>query len=383
MTDLLEAANARLDDLLADTIRLLNVESPSADHAAVATSADAVDELLRGRLGTVAERIVVDGVTHLRCAWGAVPQVVLVAHHDTVWPVGTLARIPAGVRDGMLRGPGSVDMKTGIALAVHALDLLRSRDGDSALDGVTLLVTGDEEVGSPSSRAVIEETVRAARAALVLEAGGDAGELKTQRKGASIYRFTVHGRAAHAGLEPDSGINAAVALAQIVLAVNALHRSEPGLSVVPSVVSAGTTVNTVPAVATLDVDVRATTSASQQRLDTAIRGIAPTLPGATVTITGGINRAPLEGAMSAGLFALAEHVAEAEGLGALQSLAVGGASDGNFTAGVGVPTLDGLGAWGGGAHAEDEHAVVSGLPARLALLAGLLSALLTEEHGDV
>lgn len=378
---LLTTAQTRLDAVIADAIDLMQVESPSADHAAVAQSADAVSALVRGRLGSEPERIVIDGVTHLRWHWGESTRVVIVAHHDTVWPLGTLPRIPAEVRDGILRGPGSVDMKTGIAMAVHALAILKEQDA-SALDGVTLLVTGDEEVGSPSSRALIEETAAGASAAFVLEAGGDAGELKTQRKGTSMYRFTVHGLAAHAGLEPDRGVNAVVGLAEVILAVNALHASEPGLSVVPSVISGGTTTNTVPAEAVLDVDVRVTSVASQQRVDEAMRAIAPRVTGASVTVSGGPNRAPLESAMSATLFALAGRVASAEGLEAPVPLHVGGASDGNFTAGIGVPTLDGLGAWGGGAHAESEHAVVAGIPSRVALLAGLVRAL-TEGGTDV
>lgn len=372
---LLASAQERLDDVLSDAITLMRVESPSSDHDAVAQSADAVEALVRTRLDADPERLVIDGVTHLRWRWGATTRVVIVAHHDTVWPTGTLERLPAEVRDGVLRGPGSVDMKTGISMAVHALAILRTMHGETALDGVTLLVTGDEEIGSPTSRSLIEETARGASAALVLEAGGDSGELKTQRKGTSMYRFAVHGLAAHAGLEPDRGVNAVVGLAEVILAVNALHGSEPGLTVVPSVISGGTTTNTVPAEAVLDVDVRVTSVASQLRVDAAMHAIAPSVTGATVTVTGGPNRAPLEAAMSADLFALAAQIAVKEDIGTLAPLHVGGASDGNFTAGAGVPTLDGLGAWGGGAHAESEHALVSGIPARVALLAGLIRTL--------
>lgn len=376
-----ERAADRVDQVVADAIRLMRVESPSHDIAAVARSATAVAELIEARLGVTPERIEIEGVTHLRVHFGSETRVVLVTHHDTVWPVGTLDRLPAQVADGKLTGPGAVDMKTGIALAVHALELLR--EADVSLDGVTLLVTGDEEVGSTHSRALIEETARGARAALVFEAGGDGGELKAERKGASMYRFTVHGVAAHAGLAPDDGVNAAVGAATLITQIASLHRSEPGLSVVPSVVHAGTTTNTVPALAMVDVDVRVTSAASQQRIDERLRALAAelplALPGASVEVAGGTNRAPMEGRLSAELVALTQRVCTTVGIPDPGAIAVGGASDGNFTAGIGVPTLDGLGAYGGGAHAETEHAVVAGLGDRLALAAGLIDALLADE----
>ncbi|MDQ4215780.1 M20/M25/M40 family metallo-hydrolase [Microbacterium sp. ASV81] len=378
LADLVRLAEERVDAVTADAIALMRIESPSADHAAVAVSADAVAAYLADVLGAEPERITIDGVSHVRLRFGSGPtRVVLLAHHDTVWPHGTLDRLPARVVDGALRGPGSVDMKTGLVLGVHALRILREHGVD--LDGTTLLVTGDEELGSPSSRALIEETARGAAAALVLEAGGDAGEVKTERKGTAMYRLTVRGRASHAGLAPDAGINATVGLAQAVLAVAALHASEPGLSVVPTVISGGTTTNTVPAEAHVDVDARASTVAAQLRCDAAIRAIAIDLPGAELLVEGGPNRAPLEAAASAGLFARAQRLAAAHGMDELRPIAVGGGSDGNFTAGIGVPTLDGLGAWGGGAHAEDEHAVVAGLGPRLALLTALVADLLGEE----
>ncbi|WP_029146223.1 M20/M25/M40 family metallo-hydrolase [Microbacterium luticocti] len=381
MSDLRAHAAARCDRVVADALALIEVESPSADHAAVAASARAVAALIEARLGRAPETIVVDGVTHLRLTGGGATRILLLAHHDTVWPLRTLDTIPARVDDGMLRGPGSVDMKTGLVLGIHALDLLRSLEGDAALDGITLLVTGDEEVGSATSRELIEREARGARAALVLEAGGDRGELKVQRKGTSMYRISVHGRAAHAGLEPERGINAVVGLADVIGQVAALNDSEPGLTVVPAVVAGGTATNTVPAAAHVDVDVRAESADSQRRLDERIRRVAPTLAGATVTVTGGVNRLPLQEADAAALFALAERVSHAHGLPAPVPIRVGGASDGNFTAGVGTPTLDGLGAWGGGAHGDDEHAVVAGLGDRLALLVGLLQALRAEAAG--
>jgi glutamate carboxypeptidase len=261
-------------------------------------------------------------------------------------------------------------MKAGVAQALHAVAALPDRDG------VSILITGDEELGSPTSRELIEGEAAGCAAALVLEASADGGALKTARKGVSLYRVRVTGRAAHAGLEPDAGVNSTVELAQQVLAVNALADARLGTTVTPTRAKAGTTTNTVPAAGEFDVDVRVRTLAEQERVDRAMRALSPVLPGARVAIEGGPNRPPLEESASAGLFARALKVAERLDLPSPTRAAVGGASDGNFTAGIGTPTLDGLGAVGGGAHADSEHVVVAGLPHRVALVAGLTAELL-------
>lgn len=351
-----------VDALIADLRTLVECESPSADPAALARSADLVARLGTERLGVAPERL---GI-HLRWRLGGPTRVLVLAHHDTVWPLGSLLTHPFGVTDGVLRGPGSFDMKTGLAMALHALGSLEDRTG------VTLLVTGDEELGSPSSQTLIEDEARGAAAALVLEASADGGALKLERKGTSIYRVLVKGRAAHAGLEPEKGVNASVELAHQVLAVAALGDPALGTTVTPTAATSGTTRNTVPAEAAVAVDVRARTVAEQQRVDTALRALTPVVPGAVLEIEGGINRPPLEAALSADLFARASRLAAAAGLPALTGVAVGGASDGNFTAGVGTPTLDGLGAVGGGAHADDEHVLVDRIADRTALLRALL-----------
>lgn len=239
---------------------------------------------------------------------------------------------------------------------------------------VTVLVTGDEEIGSPTSRQLIEQEARSATAAFVLEASADAGALKTGRKGVSLYQVSATGRAAHAGLEPEKGINAGVEIAAQVLAVNSFGDSSVGTSVVPTALIAGTTSNTVPGAAVLNVDSRSWTRAEQDRVQSAMFGLRPTVPGAELTVTGGINRPPMERAGSQPLFGLAEQLSVLIGSGPLQQVSVGGASDGNFTAGVGCPTLDGLGAVGGGAHADTEHVLVAEIPRRTALLAGLIDA---------
>ncbi|MGH3302984.1 MAG: M20 family metallopeptidase [Streptosporangiaceae bacterium] len=361
---------AVLPTMLADIEALVTCESPSADLSAVASSADLVARIGTERLGVPPDRIVVDGRTHLRWRLGAAPsRVLLLCHHDSVWPLGSLLTRPFSVTDGVLRGPGCFDMKAGIVLALHAVAGLTDRSG------VTMLVTGDEEIGSPSSRALIEAEATGCAAALVLEASANGGALKTERKGVSLYEVLAHGRAAHAGLEPDRGVNATLELAHQLLAITAIGDAGRGTTVTPTLMSAGTTTNTVPAAGQFAVDVRVRDTAEQDRVDAAMRALRPVLDGARLEVTGGANRPPLDSAASAWLFARADQLAATLGLPPLTCAAVGGGSDGNFTAGVGTPTLDGLGAVGGGAHADDEHVLIAELPRRAALVAALIADL--------
>ncbi|MBX7474009.1 M20 family metallopeptidase [Streptomyces sp. MAG02] len=360
--------------MLADLEELVSCESYSADHTAVARSARVVAGQGARLLGARPETLVRGGVSHLRWSFGT-PRVLLLGHHDTVWPIGTLATHPFSVREGVARGPGVFDMKAGLVQMFHALAQLPS------LEGVCVVVTGDEEVGSDTSRALIEDTARACRAALVLEASAAGGALKTARKGVSHYQLTAHGRAAHSGLDPEKGINAATELAHHLLALSTLTdtvtaRTGPGTTMTPTVMSAGTTTNTVPAHAELSIDVRVPTPAAQQAVDELIRSLAPHHPGARLDVDGGPNRPPLHPESSAELFALASKLASDAGFGTLAQASVGGASDGNFTAGAGCPTLDGLGAVGDGAHADHEHVVTAAMPPRTRLLADLVGALL-------
>ncbi|MFE4668810.1 M20/M25/M40 family metallo-hydrolase [Streptomyces sp. NPDC056716] len=364
--------------MLADLEQLVRCESYSADLEAVARSAVVVAEVGSRLLGAAPKTLVVDGVTHLRWTFGT-PRVLLVGHHDTVWPIGSLATHPWSVTDGIARGPGVFDMKAGLVQLFHAVASL------PAPDGVCVLITGDEELGSATSSTLIEESARGCAAAFVLEASADGGALKTARKGASRYEIVVSGKAAHAGLEPEKGANAAVEAAHQILAVNALgplmNPSEAhgprATTVTPTLVSAGTTENTVPARATVRVDVRVPSTEAQQRVDELIRALPTRTPGTRLDILGGPERPPLEATSSAALFALAQQAAARLGMEPLRGVAVGGVSDGNLTAGVGCPTLDGLGAVGGGAHADDEHIVVSHMPQRAALLAELIKAVRT------
>ena len=354
-------------DLLA---ALVAAESPSAEPDAVAACARLVAEAGAGLLGEKPEEIVVDGRTHLRWRFGAGPtRVVLVGHVDTVWPRGTIDRWPFSVTDGVATGPGAFDMKAGIVQLLHALARVEDRDG------VTVLLTADEELGSPTSRALIEDTARGALAALILEPSAG-GSLKTARKGVSNYEVVARGRAAHAGLEPEKGANAAVEIAHVVVGLAALAVPDLGTTVTPTVLQGGTATNVVPAEASVQVDVRAATAAEQERVDAALHRLQASVAGVTLEVRGGPNRPPLPTTSSAPLFARARRLAAGLGLAPLDAVEVGGGSDGNFTAAIGVPTLDGLGAVGGGAHAEGEHVVLAAMPERVALLAGLVTDLL-------
>jgi glutamate carboxypeptidase len=355
--------------MLAELEALVRVESPSADDAATEQAARLVDDLLLAHLGSRATWLAEGGRGHLLWSGGGPVSVLLIGHVDTVWPTGTVARWPFAVQDGRATGPGAFDMKAGLVQGIHALA------GLDDLTGTAFLVTTDEEVGSPTSRALVESTARGARAALVLEPSA-AGAVKSARKGVSHYELLVHGRAAHAGLEPEKGANAGVELATQLLRVLRLADAERGTTVTPTLLSAGTTRNTVPASGRVALDVRAAVTAEQERVDDALRSLRPTLEGTALELVGGPNRPPLDRSASAELVLRARRVAHELGLPPLADVAVGGGSDGNFTAGIGVPTLDGLGAVGDGAHAEGEHVVVDAMPQRAALVAGLVRALL-------
>ena len=366
--DLVGHFTSALPGMLEDIRRLVECESPSSDLDAVARSADRVAEVARPLIGVDPDVIVLDGRTHVRWRLGEQPaKVLLLGHHDTVWPVGSLGHHPFAVHGDQLVGPGCFDMKAGLVLALHALAAL------AEVSAVTLLVTGDEELGSPSSRALIEAEARGCEAVLVMEPSGAGGALKRQRKGVSRYEVHVHGRGAHAGLEPEVGVNAAVEMAHQILAVGAIADDELGTTVTATVATAGDSANTVPARARFAIDCRVWTTAEQDRVHHAMLALAPCLDGSRLEVTGGPNRPPMEADLSAALFEAARGHAKALGLEELSGVAVGGASDGNFTAGLGVATLDGLGAVGGGAHSDDEHVRIPELPARAALLSALIA----------
>lgn len=370
--DTLGALRARAGEMVDLLAVLVSEESPSCDRAATRRCAEVVAAACTSLLGASPDLLDVDGATHLLLRGGGAPRVLLLGHLDTVWPLGTLQRLPFRVDGARATGPGVFDMKAGVVQAIFALAAL----GD--LDSVAMLLTSDEEIGSVTSRALVEDCARAADAVLVLEPSQD-GAVKVARKGVAQYRIEVHGRAAHAGLEPERGVNALVGLAEVVASVHALGRVECGTTVTPTLAHAGTAANAVPAHAVLDVDVRTMTGAEEGRVDGAMRALSCGVAGATVQVSGGPNRPPLQAAASARLHALARRVASELGLGELPGVAVGGGSDGNFTAAVGTPTLDGLGAVGGGAHADSEHVVTAAMPERAALVAAMVDALRSGE----
>ncbi|GAA3641118.1 M20 family metallopeptidase [Kineosporia mesophila] len=354
-----------LATMLDDLRTLIEVESPSGDLTALNASAQAVATLLETRLGGTATLVESPAGPHVRWSGGGEPRVLILGHHDTVFPLGTRHRRPFAVTDGNVYGPGVFDMLGGLVQAVHGLALL---DG---LSGVEILVTSDEEIGSAASRPLIEELAQQCGAVLVFEGSGDGGALKTARKGCGTFEITITGRAAHAGLEPEKGINALVEASHQILAIAALADPGLGTSVVPSMSTAGTASNVVPAQATITVDVRVESSGERTRIEDAVAGLVPRLTGATITVSGGIHRPPMTPDLSADLFAIAQRFDPT-----LKAVAVGGGSDGNLTAAVGVPTLDGLGAVGGGAHADHEYLVAATMPDRARLAAHLVHHLI-------
>ncbi|MFD2469001.1 M20/M25/M40 family metallo-hydrolase [Amycolatopsis silviterrae] len=347
---------------------LVSAETPSAHAEGLLRCYRLLREWGDPLFGRPAEIVTVRGTPHL--FWRPVrePAVLLLGHADTVWPLGTLADRPFRAADGRATGPGVFDMKAGLVLALDALALA----ADTAHVG--MLVTGDEEIGSPTSRALIEKAAAEAAAVLVLEPSLG-GAVKTARKGGAFYSVDITGRASHAGLEPESGINALLELAHQTLAVHRLGDPAKGTTVTPTVATAGTVTNAVPAAASLRVDVRAWEKAELDRVHRRLGELTPVVPGASITLSGEINRMPLEQQSSRDLLALARRIAERQGLGDVAEAAAGGASDGNFTAALGIPTLDGLGPDGDGAHARHEWADLASLGRRARLVAGLLDAL--------
>lgn len=353
------------DVLIDDVRRLVEVESPSLDVAAVTESARNLAALIEERTGRAAELVDGPAGPHVHWRAGADPRVLILGHHDTVFALGTLAQRPFTHADGKLLGPGVFDMKTGIVQALHAVAAF-----DDA-SGIEMLFTSDEEVGSTTSRELLEERARACGNVLVLEPSGDGGAVKTGRKGAGTFEVVVHGRAAHAGLEPEAGVNSLVEAAHQVLRIADFADLAAGTSVTPSVAHAGTADNVVPAETRVRVDVRVTGADEKDRVEALMTGLSAVDRRATLEVHGAIGRPPMPESSSATLFPLAQAAAPG-----IKGVAVGGASDGNFTAAIGVPTLDGLGAVGGGAHADHEWVDATTLPARVALIEGILKRLL-------
>jgi glutamate carboxypeptidase len=303
---------------------------------------------------------------------GSGKKVLVLCHFDTVHPVGAFPT-PWKVEGDRAYGPGVYDMKGNI---VQLLWALRTNQAlGLGWPELELLFTPDEEVGSQHSRQAIESAALRNDLALVLEAPMGNGDLKVARKGVGQYQLAAHGKAAHQGVEPEKGINAILELSHQILRTVALQDWDQGTTLGPNVIKGGTASNVVAASATVEIDLRVWTMAEAERVERGIKNLQPVLPGATLTVTGGLNRPPMEPSpASLELFELARRMGAEVGL-QLSPGRVGGGSDGNFTAALGVPTLDGLGLLGEDAHQLSENVYIPQIPARIALLGGILSEL--------
>ena len=373
--NLLRFCEGERDWLVETTMALAALESPTTDKTAV----DRCGAELAGRLrdaGAAVETIPNETAgDHVRASFGEGPaQLLVLGHFDTVWPVGQLQRMPLRQEGGLLSGPGVYDMKAGIAIAMLAMRALQS-EGEPPVARVVMLWTSDEECGSKTSRGVLEDEARRSDAVLVLEPSLPGGALKTARKGCGEFQLRVGGVPAHAGIEFEKGASAVHELARQILALESLRDRDRGVTVNVGVVEGGSRPNVVAEQATAAIDVRVSTASDRDRVDAAIRSLEPQLEGTTVEVVGGFSRPPLErtgGVIR--LYTMAKEIAAECGRDLAEG-ATGGGSDGNLTAAVGVPTLDGLGAVGDGAHALHEHVVVDQLPWRAALVAGLIHRL--------
>jgi glutamate carboxypeptidase len=366
---------ARQQEMVEAIRELVEIESPSDNKPAGDRLGAFLAEKFRGIGGEPHVHRAEAYADHLQISFpgrGNAAPVLLLGHFDTVYPLGTLATMLCGIAGDRLHGPGVLDMKAGIVLMMEAITALKTWHGQLPRP-VTVFLVSDEEVGSNSSRATTEALARESAAVLVLEpAAGLRGALKTERKGVGEYTLKVEGVAAHAGLDPGKGHSAITELARQITAVAKLNDLRSGISVNPGIVQGGTRTNVVAAEAMVEIDVRIKTAKQKAGLERKLRSLKPFDKKCQLEITGGINRLPMERTEGvAALYAKAREVAREIGW-KLQEASVGGGSDGNFTAGIGIPTLDGMGAVGEGAHAVHEHILISELPRRALLLAAMI-----------
>ncbi len=371
MNSLLTAADSHRDWAVAVIEELVRLESPSGDVAALNRCGAALARhmaALGGRVTTIAS----GAGDHLRAEFGAgESQVLLLGHFDTVWPVGQIEQMPVRHENGRLYGPGTFDMKAGIAQALLAIRAITDA-GRPLPHRVVMLWTTDEEVGSTTSRRLIEAEARRSLAVLVLEPSLPGGALKTARKGVGEFRVRATGRAAHAGVDPTAGASAIHELAWQVTRLSGLTDLNAGVTVNVGLISGGRRSNVIADAAEAVVDVRVPTLAAAATIEAAVSHLVPRDRRVRLDVTGGIDRPPFERtAQVAALFDLASALASDMGH-TLAEGATGGGSDGNFTGAIGIPTLDGLGAEGDGAHALHEHVLVAPLAFRAALVAGLI-----------
>jgi len=377
---ILAHVQAQQSAIIALVRRLVECESPSDDPRAV----DRFVDLLTAEVAPFATVQIFPGGKfgkHLLCEF-ALPgparkkgEILALGHSDTVWPMGTLARMPFRESEGRLWGPGVLDMKSGIAFFLFAMRALRELD-ITVRSRVRLFINSDEEVGSNSSRTLTQETARHAKAVLVLEPGtGLEGKLKTARKGVGDYTITVHGRASHAGVDFPAGASAIVELARQIERVTGFTNLKRGVTVNPGLITGGSRSNVVAAEASVVVDIRAPRLRDAESLDRKFRSLKPFDKRCKLEIAGGLNRPPMERSIGiVQLFRTAQQLAREIGVSLEESM-TGGGSDGNLTAALGIPTLDGLGGVGEGAHAVNESILIDRVADRTALLAKLIAAL--------
>ncbi len=375
MRALLKYCQSDLDEMLDCLRRAVEIESPSGSKSAV----DRMAAFLAGKFKRQHGKVRV--LPHASagaavCAefWGGirgVKPILLLGHHDTVWDLGTIRTMPFRIRAGRAYGPGVLDMKSGIVCGLWAVRALQAL-GIEPRSPVRFFLNPDEEVSSIAFRHELEAQAKASRAVLVLEPAAAGGALKTARKGVGEFQITVHGRSAHAGIDPAAGVNAIAELARQILRIEKLGRPERGLTLNAGLIRGGTRSNVIPESAWATVDVRVPRRGDGERVERSVYALRPVHPKARLEIRGGVNRPPMERSRAAALFRQAKQLGRQMGL-ELKEASTGGGSDGNFTAALGLPTLDGLGGVGEGAHARHEHIVIRELPRRAALLAALLA----------
>jgi glutamate carboxypeptidase len=376
------AVRERRDALLRFLEQVVNIESPSEDKALSDRAGDAFQAQAE-RLGMRFERDRQEEYADNRigrlvpgAASADAPRILMIGHFDTAFPAGTVAERPFRITGSRAYGPGVLDMKAGLTIGLFALEALLSVVDDWPLS-LTLILNGDEEPGSPRSREVIRREAAQHDLALILEPGRPGPAITIGRKGVGIFRIVTTGLEAHAGADPDKGANSIVAMAHQVLAVQALNRPEAGTTVNPGVIHGGSQPYIVPGRSELAVDVRVSTAAEQERVLQSLSKIADSVhvPGTRSELSGSFHRPPMEAtARTYEYVRLLQGVAEAMGY-PLTTAISGGASDGNLTAALGVPTLDGLGAHGGGAHSGSEYVELASLENKCGILAGFLAAL--------
>lgn len=378
---LLDYCNSELDSMLRCLREAVEIESPTSSKPDIDRVADFFAREMKrahGRVKVLKHATAGCGLLAEFWSKSAGPDtkgrksILLLGHIDTVWDVGTLERIPFRIAQGRAYGPGVLDMKSGVVCglwAIRALQALRVTPASP----VRFFLNSDEEVSSRAFRKQILAEARGARAVLVLEPAAAGGALKTERKGVGEFRITVRGRSAHAGIDPGAGVNAITELARQLLRIEKMGRPKQGLTLNVGVMQGGTRFNVIPERAWAAVDVRIPRAKDQAVIERKVYGLKPIHPEARIEISGGVNRPPMEHARAAALFRKARELGREMGM-ELEEASTGGGSDGNFTAALGIPTLDGLGGVGDGAHALHEHVVIRELPRRAALLAALIAS---------